>query len=126
MSFFNTLLPSSNGACAEARATRRPPYEITENAEGYDVAVALPGVAKEGLEITDEAGELRISGKPAPRLPEGRVALYRETTDASFELVLSHGNTIVPEKIQADLVDGVLHVKLSKVESAKPRKIAVA
>jgi HSP20 family molecular chaperone IbpA len=40
--------------------------------------------------------------------------------------VLAHGNTIVPEKIQADLVDGVLHVKLSKVESAKPRKIAVA
>ena len=126
MSFFNTLLPSSNGTCTEASATRRPAYEITETAEGYDVAVLLPGVTKDGLEITDEAGELRIAGKPAPRLPEGRVALYRETSDASFELVLEHGNTIVPEKIQADLADGVLRVKLSKVESAKPRKIAVA
>jgi HSP20 family protein len=127
MSFFNTLIPSFNGECAEAQktATRRPRYGITETVEGYDVAVSLPGVAKDGLEITDEGGELRITGKPAPRLPEGRVLVHRETGDAAFELVLSHGNTIVPEKIQADLQDGVLHVKLSKVESAKPRKIAV-
>ena len=74
MSFFNTLLPSFNGGCAEAetRATRRPRYDITETAEGYDVAVNLPGVAKDGLEITDEGGELRITGKPAFTLPEGR------------------------------------------------------
>jgi HSP20 family protein len=126
MSFLNTLLPSSNGSCAEARETRRPPYEITETADGYEVSVALPGVAKEGLEITDEAGELRITGKPAKGLQEGRVALYRETSDASFELVLAHGDTIDPEKIQADLADGVLRLRLSKAESAKPRKIAVA
>jgi HSP20 family protein len=129
MSFFNTLIPSFNGAsCAEAETqqTRRPRYEITETADAYDVAVNLPGVAKEGLEITDEDGELRISGKSAYRLPEGREVLHRETSDAAFELVLAHGNTIVPEKTQADLQDGVLHVKLAKVESAKPRKIAVS
>jgi HSP20 family protein len=128
MSFFNTLLPSLNGGCAEAEThvTRRPRYDITETAEGYDVAVNLPGVAKDGLEITDESGELRITGKPAFTLPEGRTVLSRETSEAAFELVLAHGDTIVPEKTQADLQDGVLRVKLSKVESAKPRKIAVS
>jgi HSP20 family protein len=128
MSFFNTLLPSFNGGCAEAetQATRRPRYNITETAEGYDVAVNLPGVAKDGLEITDEGGELRIAGKPAASLPEGRVVLHRETSGAAFELLLAHGNTIVPEKTHAELVDGVLLVRLSKVESAKPRKIAVS
>ena len=127
MSFFNSLIPSLNGECAvaETPATRRPRYEITETPEGYDVEVSLPGVAKEGLEITDEAGELRISAKPALQLPEGKVLLHRETSDAAFVLLLDHDNTIVPESTQADLRDGVLHLKLSKVESAKPRKIAV-
>jgi HSP20 family protein len=127
MSFFNTLNPSSNGACAvaETQPTRRPRYEVAETAEGFDVTVNLPGVAKDGLEITDEGGELRISGKPAVKLPDGRVVLHRETSEAAFELLLAHDNAIVPEKTQADLQDGVLHVKLSKVESAKPRKIAV-
>jgi HSP20 family protein len=128
MSFFNTLIPSLSGECAvaETPVTRRPRYEITETAEGYDVDVSLPGVAKEGLEITDEAGELRIAGKPARELPAGGVLLHRETSDAAFVLLLDHGNAIVPEAIQADLRDGVLHLKLSKVESAKPRKIAVS
>jgi HSP20 family protein len=128
MSFFNTVNSSSNGGCAEAEThpTRRPRYEVTETAEAFDVTVNLPGVAKDALEITDEGGELRITGKPAHKLPEGRVVLHREISEAGFELLLAHGNTIVPEKTEADLQDGVLHVKLSKVESAKPRKIAVS
>jgi HSP20 family protein len=128
MTFFNTLTSGFNGGCAEAETqpTRRPHYEVTENAEGYALTVSLPGVAKDGLEITDEGGELRITGKRALKLPEGRVVLHRETSDATFELVLAHGNAIVPEKTEADLQDGVLHVKLSKAESAKPRKIAVS
>ena len=127
MSFFNSLIPSLNGECAvaETPVARRPRYEITETPEGYDVEVSLPGVSKEGLEITDEAGELRINAKPARELPEGRVLVHGETSDAAFVLLLDHDNTIVPESTQADLRDGVLHLKLSKVESAKPRKIAV-
>jgi HSP20 family protein len=128
MTFFNSLTSGFNGGCAEAETqpTRRPHYEVNETAEGYDLTVSLPGVAKDGLEITDEGGELRITGKRTLKLPEGKVLLHRETSDAAFELLLSHGNTIVPEKTVADLRDGVLHVKLSKAESAKPRKIAVS
>jgi HSP20 family protein len=128
MSLLNSFIPGLNGGCAVADKpqTRSPRYEVTETNEGFNVTVSLPGVAKEGLDITDEGGELRISGKPAATQTDGRVVLHRETSDAVFELVLAHDNAIVPEKTQADLQDGVLHVKLSKVESAKPRKIAVS
>jgi HSP20 family protein len=128
MSFLNTLTPAANGGCAEAGscATRRPRYEINETEASFDVTVNLPGVHRDSLEITDENGELLIKGKRTAVVPEGLSALYRETSDSPFELALHHGDTIDSQKIGAELKDGVLQVKLSKAESAKPRKIAVS
>lgn len=127
MSFFNALIPAFNGAPAEGEAipTRRPQYHVTETDAAYNLTVNLPGVAKEGLEVTDEGGELRITGKRALTLPENAAVLHRESSDAAFELVLTHDNTIDSEKIGAELKDGVLHLTLAKAESAKPRKIAI-
>jgi HSP20 family protein len=135
MSFFDSLLnPAQNGSCAangscatsEAPASRRPQYEVTETDAGYTLEVNLPGVSREGLSITDENGELTITGKRSAAFPEGRGVLHRETSDASFELVLTHDNSIDSERIEAELRDGVLQLKLAKAESAKPRKIAVS
>ena len=129
MSFFNSLIPSSARAEApeaEALPVRRPAYEVTETDNAYNLTVSLPGVAREGLEITAEGGELRISGKRAGKLPEGAVVLHRESPDAMFELVLEHDTTVDPSKIEAELKDGLLHLKLAKAESAKPRKITVS
>jgi len=52
--------------------------------------------------------------------------LHRESSDALFELVLTHDNTIDSEKIDAELKDGVLRLTLAKAESAKPRKISIS
>ena len=130
MTFFNSLIPTARGAAsstgADALTARRPAYEVTESDAGYSLTVNLPGVSKDGLEITDEGGELRIVGKRAAKLPEGVVVLHRESSDAAFELVLEHDNTVDADKTEAELKDGVLHLKLAKAESAKPRKIAVS
>jgi HSP20 family molecular chaperone IbpA len=130
MSFLNTLIPSFGkaGACTggDSGTVRRPRYQIRENDDGYDLTVFLPGVTKEGLEITDEGGELRLTGKRAFRLPEGAAVLHRETTDLPYELVLDHDGSVDTAKITAELKDGVLQLTLAKAESAKPRKIAVS
>ena len=128
MSLLNTLIPSlgNAGANGGSNPTRRPRYEIEENNEGYALTVFLPGVSKEGLEITDENGELRVTGQRSTKLPAGVTALHRESADAAFELVLAHDNAVDAEKTQAELKDGVLRLTLAKAESAKPRKIAVS
>jgi len=126
MSFLNTFIPSivrSNGVEA---ATRRPRFEVKEADGAYNLVVHLPGVAKSALEITDENGALRISGKRTSTLPEGLVAFHRETSDAPYELVLTHDNKVDAGRIEAELKDGVLRLTLAKSESAKPRKIAVS
>lgn len=129
MSLLNTLIPSLSRAAngeGEPFPARRPQYEIEETESAYAVTVFLPGVARDGLEITDEDGQLRVAGKQAARLPEGAAVLHRESSDAAFELVLAHDGTVDAGKVSAELKDGVLCLSLAKAESAKPRKISVS
>jgi HSP20 family molecular chaperone IbpA len=132
MSLFNTLIPSLNrapapreSASAETVPTVKPVYEIKETDDAFGVTVQLPGVTKEGLELTAEEGALRIVGRRTWKKPDGWTSLYRESVDAPFELVLTHDNAINPDKIHAEIRDGVLRASLPKHEAIKPRKIAV-
>lgn len=133
MSLVNTLIPSLSRSLAERQRnnenlgpTVKPLFEVKETDDAYGVTVYLPGVAKEGLEITAEAGELRIVGRRAWTRPESWTALYRESADAPYELVLTHDNALDGEKIAAELREGVLRISLPKAEVFKPRKIAVS
>lgn len=131
MSLFNSLLPSvrrnqSETCEATGVATVVPRYEIKENPDAFGLEVWLPGVAKEGLELTIHEGELTIVGRRAWKKPEGWSQVYRETPAADYSLTLVHDNTFDAEKVHAELRDGVLRVTLPKAEALKPRKIAVA
>ena len=133
MSLLNTLVPSLNRSPAsqdekrpaDLARTVKPLFEIKETPDAFGATVYLPGVAKDGLEITAEEGQLRIVGRRAWKQPEGWTALHRESADAPFELVLAHDNAIDTEKIAAELRDGVLRISLPKHEAIKPRKITV-
>jgi HSP20 family molecular chaperone IbpA len=127
MSLFNTLIPSFHYGThdGDPHPVCRPYFEIDETDGAYGVTVQMPGVSKDGLEITAEGGELRITGKRSMKLPDGVTALHRESSDAAFELVLTHDSTVNTGKIGAELKDGILRVALAKAESAKPRKIAI-
>ncbi len=134
MSLLNTLIPSLSRTPAtrtaqtttEPAPTVKPIHEIAETADAFGVTVHLPGVNKDGLEITAEDGQVRIVGRRGWKQPEGWTALHRETADAAFELVLTHDNVVDADKIVAELREGVLRVSLPKHEAIKPRKIAVA
>lgn len=118
--------PASAGAERPAEPTIAPRYEVTETPEAYGLAVELPGVAKDGLELSVDHEQVRVFGRRAWRKPEAWTALHRETREAAFELVLEHGRAIDADKVHAELRDGVLRVSLPKAESLKPRKITVA
>ncbi len=133
MSLFNTLVPTfgRSPACRDTASavetqTVRPAYEVKEAADAFGLTVHLPGVTKEGLELTAEEGTFTVRGQRAWKQPAGWTALYRESADVPFELVLTHDNTIDADKIHAELKDGVLRVSLPKTEAVKPRKITVS
>jgi HSP20 family protein len=132
MSLFQTLVPSfARNAPAENGSrnhvpTKKPAYEIRETPESYGVTVYLPGATKDSVELTSDNGEFRVFARRSWQQPEGWTAVYRESNDAAYELVLSHDNAIDADKIVAELRDGVLRVSLPKTEAVKPRKIPLS
>lgn len=134
MNLFNQIVPrltrslgrpEAGATTAEPEFTLKPVYEITETPEAWGLVAQLPGVTKDGLEVTAEDGLVTVRGRRAWQKPAGWTALYRESYDAPYQLVLEHDNTVDADKIHAELKDGVLRVSLPKAEAVKPRKIAV-
>lgn len=114
--------PATNG---EARAsTLTPLANILESADGYLVEAEMPGVTKDGLEITVENGELAIVGHRPAVTPAG-TALYRESRGLDYRRVFELDPSIDTSKITAKIEQGVLKLHLPKAEAVKPRRIAV-
>jgi len=134
MSLLSTLIPSLTRTATETTAdsdgditaTIKPVFEVQETPEAYAVTVFLPGVAKDGLDITAEKNQIRIVGRRQWSQPGNWTAVHRESDQSAFELVLAHDNAIDAEKIAAELNEGVLRATLPKHEAVKPRKIAVS
>ena len=123
-----TLNKPESQACATNGAPpvnySTPLANIRETADGYVLEAEMPGVAKDGLEVTVENGELVIVGHRAAVTEPGR-NVYRESRGADYRRVFEIDPSIDTGKITAKIEQGVLALHLPKAESLKPRKIAV-
>lgn len=112
---------------APARVTTdfiSPEVNIYENNDGYVLEAEMPGVDKDGLEITLEGSEITITGKrPAP-VVKGEV-LFSESRTASFRRTFGLDPAIDTGRIVAKMEQGVLTLTLPKSERVKPRQIKV-
>jgi len=121
-----TRAPATQEPGRDLGPTIKPTYDLSETADGCALTVHMPGVEHAGLDIQVDAENLTIIGRRTWKQPESWTSLYRESDDATYELVLSHDNVVDLDKIQAELRDGVLRVALAKSEAVKPRKITVS
>jgi len=101
-----------------------PEVNIFETADGYVVEAEMPGVSKQGLEITLEGNEITLIGHRADAAVPGQ-ALFRESRTADFRRVFEMDPAIDAARISAKMEQGILTLTLPKSESVKPRKIAV-
>ena len=84
----------------------------------------MPGVNKQGLEVTVEGNELTIIGRRASDVPEGELC-YCESPQADYRRVFELGPDVDTSKISAEMQQGVLKLHLPKSERAKPKQIEV-
>jgi HSP20 family protein len=101
-----------------------PEVNIFETKEGYLLEAEMPGVSKEGLEITLEGTEMTIVGRRQAEVVPGD-ALFRERHPADYRRVFELDPAIDTSKISAKMEQGLLTLALPKSEKVKPRKIAV-
>lgn len=111
---------------ATARTWRRPAYDVSENPDAFNVRVNLPGVNREGVDISIEEETLSITGTRTGSRPEGWRPLRRELPDGDYRLNLRLNVPVNEEKIKAKVEDGVLDLTLPKADEVKPRKIKVS
>jgi len=102
-----------------------PEVNIFETQEGYTLEAEMPGVNKDGLEITVAGNEITIVGRRATETPNGE-PVFRERTVADFRRVFELDPAIDTGRIAAKMNQGVLTLTLPKSEEVKPRKIPVA
>ena len=108
----------------EEVAMWRAPASIWEAESVFHIEVDAPGVKKEDVELTFDKGALQISLER--KAPEGeRTSWHNERGYGKVSRSVSLPDTVDPNTITAELVNGVLHVTITKLLEAQPKKIDV-
>ncbi len=103
-----------------------PPLNVWEDGEEVHVEAELPGLDLKDLEIYVSGGnQLTVKGERKPLVPGKGVWHRQERAFGAFTRTLTLPFPVDADKVDARLENGVLHVQLTKHESARPRKIPV-
>ena len=102
-----------------------PDVNIYETKDGYTLEAEMPGVNKDGLEISLDGHEIAITGHRAKEAGGGE-PLLRERHISDYRRVFELDPAIDTQKISARMQQGVLFLTLPKSEKVKPRKIPVS
>ena len=122
----NTLTrESSKSDRGQAEQFITPPASVTEIADGYMLEIEMPGVKKDGLEISVENNELTIIGRRSLPAVEGTL-IHRESRPENFRRAFATDASIDADKISAKIDQGLVTLTLPKAEHVKPRKITVS
>jgi len=83
-----------------------------------------------GIEVSIDRGVLLLAGERDSALPaetgESKVNVYgRERFSGPFKRAISLPEDLDPGKVNARYRDGVLHISISRRESALPKRITV-
>lgn len=102
-----------------------PAVDIVETDDELIVMADIPGADEKSIDVTLEQNVLTLQARVEPLVPQGFDLQYREYDTGDFWRSFKLGDAIDREKIDARYTNGVLKLRLPKVEPAKPKKIAV-
>lgn len=121
--------PADNGRQSLMNAapttTIRPAVDIFETADGITLQADMPGVTREGLNLRVEGPNLLVEGTIGIVPEQMMSALYADVRSTLYRRNFVLGNELETEKIDANLSNGVLTVRIPKRPELRPRKIEV-
>ncbi len=102
----------------------QPACNICEEEGKVRLSMDMPGVARDGIEVSVEKNELTIVGRSARKEAEGAY-LVRERRRGEYRKRFIIDETVDRDRIEASMANGVLSLTLNLKEAAKPRKIEI-
>lgn len=103
-----------------------PPVNVFASQDGIVVRAEIPGIEAEGVHIEIEPRRLTISGERPSDRNEGGSYHRRERQFGRFSRTIQLPADLDAGKATAGSRNGVLTVRVPKLEAAKPRHIKIA
>jgi HSP20 family protein len=118
------LLPYAFGGSSDTGFSAPTGTNLWENADGYVVQAAMPGVDPASINVVVDRGVLTIQGEQAITAPEGAKALWNGLRGQTrYRLTLpAH---VDADQAQAKYEQGIISITLPKAASAKTKSIKV-
>jgi HSP20 family protein len=102
---------------------RIPVVDVIDSANEYVVKAELPGLKKENVQIEVAPNELSITARAGVETEEkGKTYLHRERAFSTFRRRIGFGQSIDTEKASANMAEGILEIKLPKLEPKLEKK----
>ena len=103
-----------------------PAVDISERKDAYLVAVELPGVKPDQVEITFEDGLLTIQGERHFAHDSAEEKMHRaERYYGAFRRSITLPSHVEADKIEASVQDGVLQILVPKAPDVQAKRIRV-
>ena len=99
--------------------------DVIETPEAYVVKAAVPGVAKDKIEVKVEDRNISISVEYAEELEANGKALWRERSFGKATRAIRLPESVDANAAQAKHVDGVLQLTLPKIAKTNSKQITI-
>jgi len=103
-----------------------PLVDVLEDEAGITLLADMPGVPRDQLDLRVEGDALHVEGRVQPQTPEGLEAMYAELRVPRYRRSFTLSRELDTTRIDANLKDGVLTLRIPKQAHAQPRRIAVS
>ena len=106
------IISQMSSEMADMKGYDVPPIDLINTNEELIAMIALPGIAKENIDLAVTEDSLSITAKAVPRTAS---YLRREMSPEGFKREIKLSVEVKPEQVKARFDNGILEVRLPKL-----------
>lgn len=122
---FRELDRLAEQALAGARTAHTVPMEAFRRGDQFIVALDVPGMKGEDIDVTVEHNVIEIVARRRPLRQDGDELIVDERPHGEFRRQLFLGDNLDPNNLSAAYDSGVLTLTIPVSEASKPRKVQI-
>jgi len=123
---FEQLLENGDVSATDPRTTRTwPRATLFDTGENLVLKAEVPGLDETNIQLQAAHDVLSVSGERKATVPEGYSVHRQERPGIRFSRSFTFPIKVDPDRVTAEVRDGMLTVTLPKAPEVKPRAISV-